>query len=584
MSSGKSSRRSSISNILDAFNLSSRDTQNKVHRSWSQPSSDGEAPGPSNKRGPDPSDLEADASLNPSVHYEFTRKDPMGAIILSILGELTMLANKSNKAMSADIDDICEKFHNHQISEKQKINRRIMQTTADLERSMIEKELNSHALNQTVEAPMHFSPTPTLQTPRQTADCLKLLPSGSHKFSGTANSLSIVEYLYNLNQVQEQCNLSLDEFYKAMLASTTGAPYTYIMGAIKNNEDPANIYHNLLIRYDKRLQPEEARVRLYAYRIPRSATLAEAETHIHELATQATSSLPEGPARAIACNHEEVQALFRALPTQSATLVRNLYSNLSTRLGESATASDLSRLLNTYRHSIDQDIKLHGGDSRRPFDGRKFFKRPANSASKGRRYTSFNVTQTNAPSPFPSSQPSGQMNRGTGGSWRPKPFGRPGQTSGGQSRPSTPGFFRPSNFRSGTGAIAQRRNTFSRNTRGGGFQGRSRQPVRNFSGRTFGNGSGSGNNQGSRGKPGRAVKRSGSNFRGRVRDYCSLCGKRDHKAVDGCPHMVSDAGRVVPIMPCKDTCSVCPPFVRTPLNHPSYICPFRVPHGPLSSK
>jgi len=258
MSSGKSSRRSSISNILDAFNLSSRDTQNKVHRSWSQPSSDGEAPGPSNKRGPDPSDLEADASLNPSVHYEFTRKDPMGAIILSILGELTMLANKSNKAMSADIDDICEKFHNHQISEKQKINRRIMQTTADLERSMIEKELNSHALNQTVEAPMHFSPTPTLQTPRQTADCLKLLPSGSHKFSGTANSLSIVEYLYNLNQVQEQCNLSLDEFYKAMLASTTGAPYTYIMGAIKNNEDPANIYHNLLIRYDKRLQPEEA--------------------------------------------------------------------------------------------------------------------------------------------------------------------------------------------------------------------------------------------------------------------------------------------------------------------------------------
>ncbi len=87
----------------------------------------------------------------------------------------------------------------------------------------------------------------------------------------------------------------MDEFYKAMLASTTGAPYTYIMGAIKNNEDPANIYHNLLIRYDKRLQPEEARVRLYAYRIPRSVTLVEAETHIHELATQATSSLPEGP-------------------------------------------------------------------------------------------------------------------------------------------------------------------------------------------------------------------------------------------------------------------------------------------------
>jgi hypothetical protein len=44
--------------------------------------------------------------------------------------------------------------------------------------------------------------------------------------------MSIVEYLYNLNQVQELCNLSLDEFYKAMLASTTGVPYTYLMGAI----------------------------------------------------------------------------------------------------------------------------------------------------------------------------------------------------------------------------------------------------------------------------------------------------------------------------------------------------------------
>jgi hypothetical protein len=40
--------------------------------------------------------------------------------------------------------------------------------------------------------------------------------------------------------------------------------------------------------------------------------------------------------------------------------------------------------------------------------------------------------------------------------------------------------------------------------------------------------------------------RSGSNFRGRVRDFCSLCGKRDHKAVDGCPHVVSDAGKVHP--------------------------------------
>jgi len=80
--------------------------------------------------------------------------------------------------------------------------------------------------------------------------------------------------------------------------------------------------------------------------------------------------------------------------------------------------------------------------------------------------------------------------------------------------------------------------------------------------------------------------RKAGNFRGRpnVRDYCSLCGKNDHKAVDGCPYMVSDSGKVIPIMPCKDTCPLCPSHVRIPLNHPSFVCPFRVPHGPLSNK
>jgi hypothetical protein len=38
------------------------------------------------------------------------------------------------------------------------------------------------------------------------------------------------------------------------------------------------------------------------------------------------------------------------------------------------------------------------------------------------------------------------------------------------------------------------------------------------------------------------------------KNYCSLCGKTDHRAVDGCPNMVSDNGRRVNILPSKDTC------------------------------
>ncbi len=581
MSSAGSSRRSSIGSILDGFSMPN--SSNKKRKSRANSVEEGNTQH-EETRGATLAELEIDTTLNPNVHYQFCQRDPMGNIILSILGELTMLANKSNKAMTTDIDDICEKFHNHSIAEKQRTKHRIMQTTANLERSMIEKELNSHAINQTIEAPSHFSPIDTWDNPRHTADCLRLLPAGSNKFNGARDGLSIVEYLHNLNQVQEQCHLSLDEFYKAMLASTTGAPYIYIMGAAKNNEDPANIYHNLLLRYDKRLHPEEARTRLYAYKIPKGTSLAQAESHIHELAEQATSSLPEGPARTIACNHEEVQALFRALPAQSSTLVRNQYSHLSARLGESATASDLSRLLNTYRHTIDQDIQAHGGDNRFNSGTRRFIRRsPTKPTGGGKRYTSYNITNTN-PTPFV------------------RPFINTVKPSLSTRPPYRPSFRgrgtgfrgpRSSNFRPLSGTFNQRRqnmpsNNFRNSANPTNWRGNSTpmtgQSRPSFTRRFTGRGNSSGNNSGNRDRVRKFGKRPGGNSNIRNRDYCSLCGKRDHKAVDGCPFMVNDAGKIVPIMPCKDTCQNCSSFVRTPLNHPSFICPFRKPNGPLCSK
>jgi hypothetical protein len=103
------------------------------------------------------------------------------------------------------------------------------------------------------------------------------------------------------------------------------------------------------------LQPEEARIKLYAYTIPRTASLATEESYIYELAEQAVSSLPAGVARTVALDYEAIQALFRALPPQSATLARNSYSQFSTKVGEGISFADLSRLLNTYRYTIDSE-------------------------------------------------------------------------------------------------------------------------------------------------------------------------------------------------------------------------------------
>jgi hypothetical protein len=590
MSSAGSSRSSSLSNLFDSLNMQGKEALGILKKNKSEKSHENEE-----DEGPHASDLHEDPDLNPNLHYNFTEKDAMGSILLSMFKELTALAGKSNKSMSTTVDDICEKYYNHALAQKQKIKHRVMQTTADWEQYMIEKELNSHAPNQVIEAPTSFSPVPTLDTPRKTADVMKLLPSGAHKFSGAPNGTSIVEYLYNLNQVQEQCHLSLSEFYKIMLASTTGAPYTYIMGAVLNEEDPTNIYHNLILRYDDRLQPEEARIKLYAYKVPKTSTLAQAETVIHELATLATSSLPKGASRKSAFNHEVVNALFRALPHQSATMARNLYSSLSAKLTVGATAGQLSRMLNLYRHTINEDIRMNGVNENKsaPFNnnfGNRFFRRttPLNRGNTPKRYVTYNITAA-APVPAqtvprPNNVSQWKARTGPSGPANGRPnFGSPRPFSNYRNpnyQPNRGQFYRPNppnpNF-SPIQANAPRgryngRGSFNRNFivgRATGFLNpthiqRGMQEAKRLA------------RAGARSNPGFMKGANPS------KDYCSLCGKQDHRAVDECPYMVNDAGRKVPVMPCKDTCPDCPPSIKVRLNHPSFICPYRQPFGPLS--
>lgn len=115
------------------------------------------------------------------------------------------------------------------------------------------------------------------------------------------------------------------------------------------------------MRYDDKLQPKKPD---YNYtrihnKVPKHSTLAQAETYIQELAKLAINSLPRGPSRTAAYNHEAINALFRALPVQSAPMVRSSYARLSARMGRSATYTKLSKLSNltdmllkqTYRHT-----------------------------------------------------------------------------------------------------------------------------------------------------------------------------------------------------------------------------------------
>jgi len=500
-----------------------------------------------------PLGLSGDTSLNPDIQFRYTSGHPMGSILLRLLNENMKLAERiGHRNMDLSAQELATQFYNWQLSEKQKIKSKIMQTTAGLEESILTREMSSHTINQSIEPPSSFSPVPTLLTARQRADCFKLLPSGSNKFSGD-RGMSILEYLHNLKSFQNQNNLSLSEFYDALLASTTGNAYVLLSSWIDNNETPATIFHNLLIHYDKRLQPEEARAKLMAYKAPKTADLAKVEAMIMGLASRAASSIPAGPGRTANYNMEVIQGLIRGLPHASSLIVQNQNMEKSAKLGRMLTAAELSRYLNVYRHAIDSDIKSHG------VDPRSFEKRflPRAKINGARKYSAYNITGA-APLQYQSQAPQMITQR----------IQRHSTISTNQvsqnNKPSALGGSR--NFRDGnnndrysgnrnmrTNWSGQQAPRNSRNNRTPGYRGG--RSNSNFTPR--------------RGPP------NGNNYNKFATNYCSLCGRRNHTAASGCEFMVSDDGVRVPIMPTKQVCTKCPPFVNPRLSHPENICPYR---------
>ena len=489
-----------------------------------------------------PTALSGDTLLNPDIHFRYTSNHPMGGILLKLLNENMKLADRINcRTTDLSAQDICTQFYNWQLSEKQRIKSKILQTTAGLEHSILTREMDSHTINESIEAPSQFSAVPTLLTPRQRADCFKLLPSGSNKFSGQ-KGVSILEYLNNLRAFQSQCKLSLPEFYEAMLASTTGNAYLLINSWIDNAENPSTIFHNLLVHYDTRLQPEEARAKLMAYRAPKSADLGKVEAYIMNLASRAASSIPAGPGRTANYNMEVIQGLIRSLPHASSLIVQNQNSERMAKHGRMLTAAELSRYLNIYRHTIDQDIKAHGVDSR------TFERRPIQRAGNmgARKYSAYNIKGA---TPFPPKAQAYQITRSNN---------QINQVSQ-NYKPMAPGGNKPYihsttkyNYNSGNKNWSSRQGTRNfKNTKPSGFRGNKNNA--NFTPRRPFN-----NNRPSYNK-----------------DYCSLCGKHDHRASQGCPYMLSDSGVKVSVMPTKDTCPQCPTFVNPRLSHPVNLCPYR---------
>jgi hypothetical protein len=479
-------------------------------------------------------ELSEDNVLNPSIQLAYTQNHPMGQIFLNLLKDTFKLAKKTNvKEMDSDVNELCTNFYNAMRMGKMTTNRQIKQSAKDLEEQLIEKELNGHLLNDNTKPPSNFSPVPTLVNIHLRNEAMKCFPTRGSKFSGYPSrdgGTDIIEFLSSLKTAQEYCNLSEKEFKQFLLLCTTGKAHALLIEWIELEESISTIFHNLVMHFDKRLTPESAKELLFNYRAPKSLSLKEVETNIMLWVSRAATTLPAGPSRIAYYNMEIVQTLIRSLPPHSSARVQSVFNTLSARLGRAAMATELSRALNIDRHSIDNDIHKNGADKNHR----------SMVINKPRKIQTGNTYVLSAP---PMIGP---------------PLRRREHNDLYRVYSTTTN----SSFRPRSSSVVRQNNKYPKggqNTRQINRAAPKRNSFRSTTNRVqF-----------------RKTERSND------REYCSLCGKKDHLASDSCPYMVSDSGSRVAIMPTHSTCTLCPKFVNPRLNHPSSLCPYRR-GGPLS--
>jgi len=499
-----------------------------------------------------PPGLSDDNAQNPDIQLSFTKNHPMGQILLNLLRDTFQLAKKTNvKEMDSDVTELCSNFYNAMRMSNMATKHQIQQTAKEIEKRLIEKELNSHLLHENTDPPRHFSSVPTLQSTHQRNEALKSFPTRHPKFSGTPvrdGGMDILEFLSAMNTAQEYCRLSEKEFKEFLLLCTTGRAHTLLMEWIRLGENVPTLYHSLLMHFDKRMTPQSAKELLFNYKAPKNLTLRDVETNIMLWVSRAATIFPAGPSRVAYYNLETVEALIRCLPPTSSARVQSVYNTLSARLGRAALATELSRALNIERHAIDLDIKHNGVD-------RNFNTHTKPSLFAKRKSSNARKTSTFAVSAQPLSSLATQM-----------------QSASTFSVDAAPQYIQRRDRPSHQKSMRDKQITYQQ-----GISQNRKYPVYNVSQTQHQpfmhrNTYRAHNNRFSNSR-----RHSSNNVPiSDPKNYCSLCGKKDHVASQGCPFMVSDSGVRINAMPTHQTCTVCPPKVNPRLNHPVPLCPYRI--------
>jgi len=298
-------------------------------------------------------------------YYSFTNAHPLGKILLKMVEDQTYLARKTNnKEMATNIDDVCVAFYNAIKLERNNFNGKVKETVSQVEENLMAKELSAHSLNASVVPPTNFSPVPVINSPQKLTEIMKIFPKPG-RFSGSSqkdNHMSVVEFLNTLTAAQNQCVLSEPEFIDRIVAATTGMAHDLVFNWKANGDSASTIYHNLVVNFDQRMSPDDARQKLNSFIVTKNSTLAKAEATIQLLVARASMLLPPGDSRKAYQDMEGCTTLIRALPPYSSQKANELYQNYTTKLQRACTMNELFRGLDQYRGVIDRDIKANGAN------------------------------------------------------------------------------------------------------------------------------------------------------------------------------------------------------------------------------
>ena len=422
------------------------------------------------------------------------------AKIMNGLNKTFYKLNLNNMEMF-DIDRICSELQRDKKYDKKEIQNEMSSILSDklnhVKQEIIAEDLAFHEINPRIPYPKYFAPGPALRDSQKRSEIAKFLPNGRNKFSGTESGPTIIEFLSNLNEIQDTFRLSEPEFQKYLKLSCTKEPYLVVANDIESGCSTSIIYNRLLMLYNKEQSPQDAKKELLNYKAQRIHDFSKVSGDILRLATHASSIIPliQGDSREHLKNTEANHMLINCMPPQSKILLDQLYNNLFNRKRSPPSFHDFVQIILPNRGIIDDDIRKNGAPpttNHKPYD---------NKYDRNKTYKVYNIRSFN---------PSNARNR--------------------------PNFNQSDNRRPNV------RRPDTRHLNKGNYN---PNQVRSIPNRFL-------------------------NDRA-----CTLCGKSNHSAVQGCYAMRNNQNKVINVVPVQKECASCAYNKGIKLYHPAPFCPER---------